>query len=171
MEKYIYLLIGKVAKIFKGPSYQLDPALSLPALLGYSLRRAIALLRCLFRGVIVSLNPKKLIFLGANVEFRNRKMISFGKGITIGKSSIIDGLSREGVKIGDGVSIGPFCIIEATGVISDIGKGLCIGSNSGLGAFSFIGAAGGVDIGVNVIMGQRVSFHSGKLISGKLRHP
>lgn len=29
-----------------------------------------------------------------------------------------------------------------------------------MGAFSFIGAAGGVWIGENVIMGQRVSFHS-----------
>jgi len=105
------------------------------------------------------------------VELRNRKMISFSKGVTIGKNSVIDGLSREGVKIGDCVSIGQFCIIEATGVISDIGKGLCIGANSGLGAFSFIGAAGGVDIGGNVIMGQKVSFHSENHVHDKTGMP
>ncbi|MDO8336210.1 MAG: acyltransferase [Candidatus Saccharibacteria bacterium] len=91
---------------------------------------------------------------------RNRKFITFGVGITIGEGVVIDGLSKNGVKIGDGVSIGPHSIIEGTGVISSIGVGCSIGQNSGIGAFSFIGAAGGVTIGSDVIMGQRISFHS-----------
>jgi len=62
MKKYMYILIGKMAKVFKGPSYQLDPGLPLSALLGYSLRRVIALFRCLLRGVAISLNPKNLVF-------------------------------------------------------------------------------------------------------------
>ena len=87
-------------------------------------------------------------------------MISFGKGVTLGKGTIIDGLSLDGVKIGDGVSIGPYSIVRATGVLSDIGKGVEIGANSGFDAYTFIGASGGVKIGQNVIAGQHVSFHS-----------
>jgi acetyltransferase-like isoleucine patch superfamily enzyme len=73
---------------------------------------------------------------------------------------LIDGLSEDGVTVGRNVNIGPYCQIEATGVITSIGKGVMIGDNSGMGAFCFVGAAGGVRIGNNVIMGQRVSFHS-----------
>jgi len=40
------------------------------------------------------------------------------------------------------------------------GEGLSIGKNSGIGDYAWIGAAGGVTIGSNVIMGQFVSFHS-----------
>ncbi|MBU1195108.1 MAG: acyltransferase [Proteobacteria bacterium] len=149
-----------MAKLFKGDSYQIDPNIPISAIIGYSTRRGISLLRCIFFGIALSLNPKNLVFVGPCVELRNKKMISFGSSVTLGKGAIIDGLSKEGVAISNNVNIGPYCIIEATGVISDIGKGIFIGENSGIGAFSFIGGAGGVKIGKNVIMGQRVSFHS-----------
>jgi acetyltransferase-like isoleucine patch superfamily enzyme len=107
----------------------------------------------------IALNPHKLVFVSSCVELRNRKFISFGKGVTLGKNVTIDGLSREGVVIGDGVNIGPYTIIEASGTITNLGKGIRIGQYSGVGGFSFIGGAGGVVIGKNVIMGQWVSFH------------
>jgi len=153
-------LVNKVATVYRGKDYKIDPKLPLSALVGYSFRRFSALSRCLLRGVVFSFDFKKLVFLGSNVELTNRSMISFGKGVTIGKGVIIDGLSVEGVIIGDGVSIGPYSIIKATGVLSDLGKGVEIGANSGFDAYTFIGASGGVKIGQNVICGQHVSFHS-----------
>jgi acetyltransferase-like isoleucine patch superfamily enzyme len=156
----LYVCLNKIAVLFKGNTYQLDPKIPLGSLLEYSFSRLVALARCFFRGVVISINPRKLIFLGANVELKNRNLIYFGTGVTLGKNVTIDGLSIEGVTIGNGVNIGPYTIIEATGIISNLGKGVYIGENSGLGAFSFIGGAGGVVIGKNVIMGQRISFHS-----------
>ena len=148
----------KVGQIFRGPSYRLDPALPLSALIGVSLLRSIALFRCVLKGIAI--HPKRLSFIGRNVVLHNRSMIRLGRGVTLGDDVLIDGLSHEGVEIGDGSSIGPYTIIQATGVITNLGKGCRIGANSGIGAFSFIGAAGGVSIGDNVIIGQYVSFHS-----------
>jgi acetyltransferase-like isoleucine patch superfamily enzyme len=148
------------AKQFKGPQYRIDPCVPLGALMNYGLRRVAGLMRCVFKRAKISLRLKGLIFLGPSVELRNKRFITFGCGVTLGRGVIIDGLSREGVRIGDRVSIGQYTIIEATGVISEIGNGVSIGADSGLGAYSFVGAAGGVRVGKNVIIGQRVSFHS-----------
>ena len=151
-------LVQRVTQAFKGPDYRLDSDLPLSALIGLALRRLASLLRCVLRGI--SWHPGRLLFVGRNVVLRNKGLISFGRGVSLGDSVLIDGLSHEGVVIGDRTSIGPYTIIEATGVIRNLGKGCRIGANSGIGAFSFIGAAGGVVIGENVIMGQYVSFHS-----------
>lgn len=153
----IRFLLQFIARHFKGEEYELDQGLPVSALLGLAVRRGISLARCMLRGI--ALNPHKLVFVSSCVELRNRKFISFGKGVTLGKNVTIDGLSREGVVIGDGVNIGPYTIIEASGTITNLGKGIRIGQYSGVGGFSFIGGAGGVVIGKNVIMGQWVSFH------------
>lgn len=154
---YFKLLIERTAQVFKGDTYQLDPFLPLSALLGIAFRRGVSLLRCIMRGI--ALCPSKLVFVGAGVELRNRSFIRFGKGVTLGKNVVIDGLSHEGVTIAEGVNIGPYTVIEASGVITNLGKGIRIGEYSGVGGFSFIGGAGGVVIGKNVIIGQWVSFH------------
>ena len=153
-------LIQAFAQLYKGPTYVLDSQLPTAALIGVAMRRTAGLLRCVFRLVVFSFDPRDWIFLEAGVRLRNRKLIHFGRGVSLGRQVLIDGLSRRGVTIGNRVAIGPFTIIEATGVITNLGEGCSIGDDSGLGAFSFIGAAGGVWIGKNVIMGQRISFHS-----------
>jgi len=153
MSRLLYSLLQWIACKFKGKQYELDTRLPLEALAGLAYRRGISLLR----GII--LHPSQPVFAASGVELRNRSLISFGKGVTLGRSVVIDGLSVEGVKIGNGANIGPYTIIEATGSITDLGKGIRIGSNSGIGGFSFIGGAGGVEIGKDVIMGQWVSFH------------
>jgi acetyltransferase-like isoleucine patch superfamily enzyme len=86
-------------------------------------------------------------------------MIRFGRGVTIERGVILDGLSRRGVEIGDDVMIGAYSIVRAS-MLSNLGEGLSIGKKSSLDAYSFIGAGGGVFIGDCVIMGQHVSFHA-----------
>ena len=153
-------LIALAARKYKGPNYRLDDSIPTWSLVSIGGRRVIALARCLVFGVKFSLNPRNLVFVGPNTRLRSKSLIHFGSGVTLGESVLIDGLSKNGVRIGNNVNIGPYTIIEATGVISNLGLGCSIGNNSGLGAFSFVGAAGGVRIGNDVIMGQRVSFHS-----------
>lgn len=172
MTKLLRRLIEKVGQAFKGPTRTIDPAIPLSAILGYSWRRAVALLRCIARGVVISTNFRTLVFVGKCVELRNRKFIHFGKSVTLGNYVVIDGLSMDGVILGDNVNIGPYAIIEATpNVISEIGKGLRIGSNSAVGAYCFFGAAGGVTIGQDVIMGQWVSFHSANHSFNSIEQP
>ncbi len=111
------------------------------------------------RSILRGFSWKKRIFIGRGVELRSRSLIQLGFGVTLGDGVLIDALSREGVVLGDNVNIGESTRIEASGSISDIGKGINFGNNSGIGAFSFVGGAGGVKIGNDVIMGQWVSFH------------
>jgi acetyltransferase-like isoleucine patch superfamily enzyme len=153
-------LVEASARHFKGPGYRIDPALPLRPVLAVGGRRAAALARGLCRGVARRSPRPALVFLARDVELRNRHLIEFGNGVTVGRGAVIDGLSRHGVVIGDRVAIGAYTIIEGTGVITDLGEGCRIGKGSALGPFSFIGAAGGVAIGDNVLMGNRVSFHS-----------
>jgi acetyltransferase-like isoleucine patch superfamily enzyme len=72
---------------------------------------------------------------------------------------IVDGLSRNGIEIGDNVMIGPYCVIRASS-LTYLGEGVRIGKDSAMDAYSYIGAGGGVSIGESVIMGQHVSFHA-----------
>ena len=58
------------------------------------------------------------------------------------------------------VSIGCFTRIECTGSLSHLGEGFRCGDNCGLGTNCFYGAAGGITLGSNVIVGNYVSFHS-----------
>jgi acetyltransferase-like isoleucine patch superfamily enzyme len=153
-------LVEASARHFKGPGYQIDPDLSLRPVLALGVRRATALARGLLRGAARRGPRSGWVFLGRDVELRNRNLIQLGNGVTIGRGVVIDGLSRRGVVLGDRVVIGAYTIIEGTGVVTDLGEGCTIGSGSALGPFSFIGAAGGVSIGENVLMGNRVSFHS-----------
>lgn len=147
------LVLEKAARSYRGGSYRIDPDIPASALIGFGMQRMLGRIRSLLRGAGFS-------FLGENVKLRNRKFIRFGRGVTLGRGVCIDGLSRSGVRLGNCVNIGAYSIIEATGVLSKLGEGCSIGSNSAMGPFSYVGAAGGVRIGEDVIMGQRISFHA-----------
>lgn len=66
----------------------------------------------------------------------------------------------EGIVLEDNVSIGDYSILACTGSLRYLGKGIKIGNNSHFGEYCFIGAAGGVKVGSNVIGGQNIRFHA-----------
>ena len=72
----------------------------------------------------------------------------------------INGLSYEGVEIGDNFTLGKYAIIECTGVLRDVGNSLKIGNNVGINHYCFIGVRGNIVIGDNVIFGPRVNMFS-----------
>lgn len=88
------------------------------------------------------------------------KKIKIGKDINIGDNVVIDALSKNGIIMGDNIRIGYFSRILCTGALKNIGKGMKIGNNFGCGENCFFGAAGGIEIGNDVIMGQNVRFYS-----------
>lgn len=89
-----------------------------------------------------------------------KKNIYVGNNVSIGRFCKIDALSREGIFLEDNVSIGDYSIFACTGSLKYIGKGIKIGRNSHFGEYCFIGAAGGVKVGSNVIGGQNIRFHA-----------
>lgn len=115
--------------------------------------------RCitLIRGMI---RMQRKVFVDKGVRIRGKSLLTLGSFSTIQEYCNIDAVSEDGVHIGARCKIGAYTQIRCTNHFSTLGKGVRMGNDSGIGQFSFIGAAGGVTIGNDVIMGQYVSFHA-----------
>ncbi|CDM69229.1 putative acetyl transferase [Clostridium bornimense] len=152
-------LIEYFIKQIKGEDFSLDKDIDLI----YLLELIMDMSKNLIRGNIKGISIKKrshFIFIGSKVKLKMKRKMNFGKGVNIGNNVVIDAFSKEGVILGNNVRIGDNSRILCTGSIKKIGKGLKIGNNCGFGENCFFGAAGGIEIGNDVIMGQNVRFHS-----------
>ncbi|MEL6486490.1 MAG: acyltransferase [Pseudomonadota bacterium] len=137
----------------KGVDVRIDPAVETSHLVGLARRQAFALMRGLFRW-------RAPIYLEPGVQFRGRGRIRIGRSSKIGARTLIEGLSKEGVEIGAGVTLGRYGRIRATATLTQIGKGVRIGDYVGIGDFFYLGAFGGIDIGPETIVGERLTIHS-----------
>jgi acetyltransferase-like isoleucine patch superfamily enzyme len=136
-----------------GKKYQID--VNIPERLIFSILTKRFFM--LIRGFI---KTGKKVFVGRHVKIQNARNISFGKSVTIDKYCTIDGFSSKKILLGNCVKIGAYSTLSSTSHLSKYGIGLKIGNNSAVGQFTEFGAAGGIEIGDNVIMGSYVSFHS-----------
>ncbi|MBX0330762.1 acyltransferase [Oscillochloris sp. ZM17-4] len=159
MPDYLHSLAERTIQTLKGDrGYRIDPALSGRSFLQVLSYRLAALARgALRRPWIGGGGP---LFLGPRVRLRHPQLISIGRSCIIEEQVLIDALSREGVRLGNNVTVARGSIIQCTGVIQNLGTGVSIGDNSAVGSFSFLGGQGGIRIGQHVIMGPRVSIHS-----------
>jgi acetyltransferase-like isoleucine patch superfamily enzyme len=98
-------------------------------------------------------------FVGSSVKLKGGNQIRLGKGCILQDHVVIDAVSREGVRLGNNVTIDRFSVLKCTGTLRELGQGITIGDNSSIGSFSFVGGTGGVRIGNNVLGGQGLSFH------------
>jgi acetyltransferase-like isoleucine patch superfamily enzyme len=101
-----------------------------------------------------------MIFIGADVRIRAPRLISVGRSVTFHDHVRIDGLCRDGIKMGSNVTIREYCVIECTGVMRLPGEGLVIGDDVGISQYGFIGVRGPVRIGNHVLMGPRVTIYA-----------
>jgi acetyltransferase-like isoleucine patch superfamily enzyme len=143
-----------VTKI-KGEEFRFDPRIKTATLIKHFFLKTVGILRFVLR-----LKTLKIGFLGPNISLRNKHKISFGKNLSIDRNCFIDALSTDGIVCGDNVSINKNVDIECSGTMKDIGKGLILGNNVGIGSHCFFGCAGGIIIGADTIIGNYVSLHS-----------
>lgn len=136
-----------------GKKYDIDDTVPDKLLISILFIRSIMLLRGLIK-------TRKQIFCGKHVRLQNSKAICFGKNCTLENNVTIDGYASEKVVLGSHVKIGSYTRVLVTSYLQSMGKGLVIGNNCSIGDFSFLGCAGGITIGNDVIMGQYISFHS-----------
>lgn len=118
---------------------------------------------CLARGFYYRIFLKKCagyLFVGKRCKIKHCHKISLGRTVIIGDNVEINALSKDGIKIGNNVSILRNSIIECTGVLRNLGAGLEIGSNVGIAQNCFIQVRGFVSIGSNVMFGPNVSIFS-----------
>lgn len=116
------------------------------------------LIRGLFKKPFFN-SSSSLIFIGKHVSIKNIQKISVGRNVKFEDYSEIQGLSRNGITLGDNVTIGREVMIRPSSYYGtgNIGAGLTIGNNSSIGPLGYVGCAGIINIGNNVMIGPRVS--------------
>lgn len=148
-------VLSKVISLIKKEEFQLDESLSIPCLLNFLMDKFFAYFR-----FIIIFKSFRIGFVGKRSRILATNLISFEKNMSISEDCHIDALSKNGIILGSNVSIQKRVVIECSGSLVSIGKGLKVGNNVGIGSNSFLGCAGGIDIGDDTIIGNFVSFHS-----------
>ena len=97
-----------------------------------------------------------LFFVGKNVQITHANHIRCGKCVKFEDYSEIHGLSKNGITLGDCVTISRGVMIRPSSYYGiDLGSGLVMGNHSSIGPYSYVGCAGMVTIGNNVMFGPR----------------
>lgn len=103
-------------------------------------------------------SSRGMLLIGDHVTIRNPQYIHLGNNFVAEDYCEIQGLSTEGIVIGDNVTIGRFAMIRPSGYYKgSIGRGMRVGNHSNIGPYCYIGCSGLITIGDNVLMGPRVS--------------
>lgn len=124
---------------------------------GYILKRAIRLSFDLVRGAVL---VRKKIVLGAGARVLEPCRLFLGGGLVrIEEYCLVDCAATDGIHLGRNFKLGAHSRMIASGALSDLGIGIRIGDNVGIGEFAYIGGAGGVIIGADTIVGQYFSVH------------
>ena len=104
---------------------------------------------------------KGKLFIGKNVAIRYPKNLFVGRDTIIEDGVEINCLTKQGIKLGDRVSIGKYAIIRPSNIYGGpIGEGLLMGNHSNIGPYNYIGCSGKITIGNNVMLGPRVSIYA-----------
>lgn len=146
-------------KIAGKDNFDIDPNVGT----GYILRLCWKYGLMMLRGKIIAIFHKQIasdIFVGGHVTLYEKRKLQIGSKTKIHDRCKIDALSTNGVVIGNHVVLGERTCIECTGSLQNLGKGVVIGNRSTFATDCFFGAAGGIEIGEDVMVGQYVRFHS-----------
>lgn len=150
-------IVNKIIQKLGKTDYKIDDNLSLVDLFLILKRRCVQMIRGFLRGIR---SRGGIVFIGRNTKIYHKHFISTGKAFIIGDNVTINALCKEGIRIGNNVSIGDNSYIDCTGIIKELGEGLVIGDNVGIAQNVFIQVRGMVRIGANVIIGPNVSIFS-----------
>jgi acetyltransferase-like isoleucine patch superfamily enzyme len=159
--------LNNIISKWKGHPYTIDEQIPVSRLFIIALSRALMLLK----GKLSFIKNGGRLFFSWKASVRSRSKLKLGHSVTIGSGAFIDALSREGIILGNNVSVGRYTRIEATGNLQYIGKGMKVGNNVGLGIHSFYGCAGGITIGDDTIFGDFVSLHAENHVMSDLQIP
>lgn len=152
MKKFILQILQK-----RNPSFSFDKDLSSRMILQFILIQGMSFLRGM--KVLFALKKSKGLLLGRQVHFFCLSRITWGRFLRLGDNVYISAMGRDGVHLGNNVSIGAFSRIIISTSFNHMGKGIKIGNNVGIGEYAYLGGAGGLEIGDDCITGQYLSCH------------
>ncbi len=139
------------------PQFQADQALSGRQWISYLWPHLIALLRgC---RLLFSLRNPRFLFLGRRVRLQHLNKIRFGSRVRLEEGVCFSGFGTDFIQLGNQVRIGAYSRLIICTSPRELGKGIKIGNNVGIGEFAYLGGAGGLEIGADCIIGQYFSCH------------
>lgn len=148
-----------IKKITGKTNFELSPSIPKSYIINQGITYVVGMVRGFFRKFGFYVCGKKL-FLGKKVKLRVKNKISLGNSVRIESGTIINALSEDGVIVGNQSKFGKNNTVQVTGSLSHLGKGLIVGNNTSFAENTYFGAAGGIKIGNDVIVGQNVRFHA-----------
>ena len=148
-----HTIISSLISRIKKEDFKLDERIPISYLIHFFIFKTISLINGFVRF-------RKVVFISTNVILRCKNKMKFGTNVCIDRGCFLDALSENGILLGNNVSMGKFTTIECTGSMKSLGKGIKVGNNVGLGTHGFLGCAGGIEIGNDVIIGNYVTMHS-----------
>jgi len=153
-------MLNRLIRHIKGSNtYTLDKDLKKIDLFIILKQRLSQFIRGFFKKIFLN-KSKGVMFVGSNVKIHHANKFVSGKGLIVEDNVYINALSKQGVFVGNNVTIQRGCTIVCTGVIRDLGEGVTIGNNVGLNIGCYIAGQGGVVIGNSVIIGPNVKIFS-----------
>lgn len=124
----------------------------------YLLQQCLDLGRGMLALLLLARRPA-LLFLGPRARIRGLRLLQFGPRLRLGKHTELTCWMRGGIRIGRDFSLGEHSSISnGFNPFADIGK-IVIGSNVGIGGYSFICCPSTLTVGDNTITGQYLSIH------------
>jgi acetyltransferase-like isoleucine patch superfamily enzyme len=155
----INILINKLAHKLGRENYSIDNSLTSTDIIIFMFGKFLQAFRGFFYKIILK-KSSGILFVGKRTKIKFCHKIALGRSVQIADNVEINALSKNGITIGDNVSILNGTIIECTGVLNNLGEGLTIGNNVGIAQNCFIQVRGKVTIEDNVIFGPNVSVFS-----------
>lgn len=140
----------------KNPSFHLEAAVKSSVLAGFLWKKAIAWLRAL---QFIRSKRRVLLFCGKGTKISGVRAVNFGYAVQLGDYVSIEARGEEGLSIGDHSWIGGHSYIKVSFSFNAPGKFIRIGKNVGIGEFTHLGGAGGLQIGDDCIIGPYFSCH------------
>lgn len=152
----VNILVEKLIKI-RNSSFKLDKSISTISLLNLIIEKLFANIRSY--KLLLRFYCPNFLFLGSNVSFYELRNIKIGRFVKIDKGAHLNGLGKKGLIIGNNVSIGAYSQIIVSGSFKTIGEFIQIQDNVGIGPFAHLGGSGGLTIKKNCIIGGYFSCH------------
>lgn len=141
----------------RNPQFSFDKGLNAMAIWQFGWMQCKGMLRSL-RLLLYGRSLKGMV-LGRQVHFFNLTKITWGRFLKLGDHVVINALGQKGVVLGDNVGIGAFSRVIVATSLNNIGSYIKIGNNVGIGEYAYLGGAGGLEIGDDCIVGQYFSCH------------
>lgn len=141
----------------RSPSFKFDKEISIISLLNLIIEKVISNIRSY--KLLIRFYFPRFLFLGANVSFYELRSINLGRFVKIDKGVHLNGLGKKGLIIGNNVSIGAYSQIIVSGTFSNRGEFIHIEDGVGIGPFAHLGGSGGLTIKKNCIIGGYFSCH------------